>query len=120
MTPLPDTERLLTAHEAVEKWARVHGRAHFTTRQLQHWRRHGVVAPSGERVKLTARKLGRWFYFTLREIDEFARVVADADCGELTQRRSASVPPRRRTSNQTRARRLAEAERLLDKELGAA
>jgi hypothetical protein len=122
VTALPIAERLLTAPEAVEEWARTHGRVHFTERNLHHWRRQGVSVGNGERIRLRARKLGRLYYFTLCDIDEFARTVAEADgsparsSGQLAT--SGAAPQRVKARGRMTKGRCAAAERFLDEELG--
>lgn len=55
----------------------VPGRPHTST--LWRWCRRGVLARSGERIRLKHIRLGARVFTTREALDEFGRALADAD-----------------------------------------
>lgn len=90
---------------------------------LWRWCRRGVLSRGGERIRLEHRRIGGKIFTTPDWLDDFGRVLAEADTNHFDMREcgpaSLSVPSRRQPPNPSRAdspttRDVEEAERALD------
>jgi len=83
---------------------------------IWRWCRRGVLARTGERVRLEHVRIGGKLYTTPRWIDEFGRRLADADAeyfeiaDEESPAPSAGPPPRRRARRLSASRQSDEAD----------
>lgn len=76
------------------------------------WCRRGVIARSGERIRLQHVRIGGKLFTTARWLDEFGRRLADADAAyfeighdEAGEAVAAGPPPRRRARRLSLSRR---------------
>ena len=88
---------------------RLPGRPHLTA--LWRWSRLGVLARSGDRVRLEVTRLGKRLYTTEAWLADFAKRLAEADQSHFEARTDAAARPhrRRRPDNRGTEQRLAAA-----------
>jgi hypothetical protein len=116
VSALPLEQRFFTATELVEELERLHGRPIANERQLHHYRRNGVACPDGTRINLRARKFGRQFYFTLDDIEQFSRAVAEAQATPERHSQPSRPATSRSVARSSTPDRLARAEQILEAE----
>ena len=76
-----------------------------STNCLWRWCRRGVLARTGERVRLQHTRVGGKIFTTAQWLDEFGRRLAEADAAYFELRESdASAPPPRTRPNTRRQR----------------
>jgi hypothetical protein len=76
-----------------------------STNCLWRWCRRGVLARTGERVRLQHTRIGGKIFTTAQWIDEFGRRLAEADAAYFELRESDAAAPPPRTRPNTRRQR---------------
>jgi len=104
-----DENELMTATELAKH---LPGKPHYST--ILRWRRDGQVAANGERIKLNSCRIGANHYFTLADVRDYGRRLAQADReGEEAKANKPTPAEQRRQHNGKREAEIEAAEKGL-------